>query len=274
MKQFDLTLPDGRTLHGYDREKGQLPVIWNHGTPNVGEPPAPLFEAADRWGIRWVSFDRPGYGGSTAQPDRSVGSTADWVSAVADRLGLDSFALMGHSGGSSHGLAAAAKLPDRTRAVVAVAPLAPFGVPGLDWFAGMADAGVTGLTAARNGRAAKEAYEATAEEPPAFTQADVAMFSGPWGWLGSVAGRGMANGVAPLIDDDLAYVRPWGCSPSDIKAPVLLVHGEQDEIVPVGHSRWLAANIPGAELWARPTDGHISVLSSAESALSWLVEHA
>ena len=152
MKQFDLTLPDGRTLHGYDREAGQLPVFWHHGTPNVGEPPAPLFEAADRSGIRWVSFDRPGYGGSTAQPDRSMGSTADWVSAVADRLGLDSFALMGHSGGSSHALAAAAQLPDRTRAVVAVAPLAPFGVAGSRLVRRHGRSGVAGLTAARNGR--------------------------------------------------------------------------------------------------------------------------
>lgn len=272
--EFDLTLPDGRILHGYDRGRGELPVIWNHGTPNVGEPPLPLYEAADRLGIRWVSFDRPGYGGSSPQPDRSLGSTADWVTAVANRLELDSFALMGHSGGSSHGLAAAARLPERTRAVVAVAPLAPFDAEGLDWFAGMAASGIAGLTAARQGRAAKEAYEATAEEPPAFTEADVAMFDGPWGWLGSVAGRGLANGVAPLIDDDLAYVRPWGCFPSDITAPVLLVQGEQDEIVPAGHSRWLASNIANAELWLQPGAGHISVLSSAESALSWLADHA
>ncbi|HEX2905152.1 MAG TPA: alpha/beta hydrolase [Jatrophihabitans sp.] len=274
MRERDLQLPDGGTLHCYDSESGGLPVFWQHGTPNVGEPPVPLEEAAQRLGVRWVSFDRPGYGGSSPQPDRTLGSTADWVQAVATELELDRFAFMGHSGGSSHALAAAARLPGQTRAVVSVAALAPFDAAGLDWFSGMAPAGVAGLTAAAAGRAAKEEHEASADAPPAFTEADVAMFSGPWRWLGSVAGRGMANGPDPLIDDDLAYVRPWGCAPADISVPVLLVHGDQDEIVPAAHSRWLAQQVPGAELWLQPGDGHISVLSTAESALRWLVEHA
>src|SRR5258708_3238015 len=99
LTEFDLELGAARTLHPYDRGgDGRLPVFWHHGTPNIGAPPEPLFEAADELGLRWVSYDRPGYGGSTPEPGRGLASAAACVSAVADALGIDQFAVMGHSG--------------------------------------------------------------------------------------------------------------------------------------------------------------------------------
>lgn len=80
----------------------------------------------------------------------------------------------------------------------------------------------------------------------------------------------LANGPGALIDDDLAYVSPWGFDPRQITAPLLLLHGAQDRVVPSPHDQWLAKRCPTAELWLRPDDGHISVLDSAESALDWL----
>jgi hypothetical protein len=48
--EADLELADGRTLHYYDTRAGgsdtRLPVFWQHGTPNLGSPPEPLFPAA------------------------------------------------------------------------------------------------------------------------------------------------------------------------------------------------------------------------------------
>jgi pimeloyl-ACP methyl ester carboxylesterase len=110
--EIDLELGDGRTLHAYDTgaddADGRLAVFWHHGSPNIGAPPEPLFSDAERLGIRWVSYDRPGYGGSTRRLDRDVASAAGDVSAVADTLGIDRFAVMGHSSGGSHALACAA----------------------------------------------------------------------------------------------------------------------------------------------------------------------
>ena len=99
VKEIDLTLGDGRTLHVYDtgeEDSGRLAVFWHHGTPNIGAPPAPLFPAAGRLGIRWVSYDRPGYGGSSPHPARDVASAAADVSDIADALGLAGFAVMVH----------------------------------------------------------------------------------------------------------------------------------------------------------------------------------
>ncbi len=97
--ETDLKLGDGRTLHVYDTgdADGRLTVFWHHGTPNIGAPPEPLFAAAARLGIRWVSYDRPGYGGSTPCRGRDLASAAADVSSVADALGIERFAVMGHS---------------------------------------------------------------------------------------------------------------------------------------------------------------------------------
>jgi pimeloyl-ACP methyl ester carboxylesterase len=85
VEELDLALDDDRTLHVYDRgPAGALALFWHHGTPNLGPPPRPLFAAADRLGLRWVSHDRPGYGGSTPQPGRDIASAASDVAAVAD----------------------------------------------------------------------------------------------------------------------------------------------------------------------------------------------
>jgi pimeloyl-ACP methyl ester carboxylesterase len=275
MNELDLQLAGGRTLHVYDTDgedqDGRLAVFWHHGTPNVGAPPAPLFPAADRLGLRWVSYDRPGYGGSTPDPGRDLASAAELVSSVADGLGIDRLALMGHSGGGSHALACGVLLSDRVIAVVSVAGLAPFGAEGLDWFAGMARSGVESLRAAAAGRAAKESHEAAgAEYDPEFTPADEAALSGGWSWLLDVVRPAIAQGPRGLIDEDLAYVAPWGADPTRLTAPTLLLHGGRDRVVPSSHGEWLTDHCPSAELRLLRDDGHISILNSSESALAWL----
>jgi pimeloyl-ACP methyl ester carboxylesterase len=274
--ETDISLTDGRTLHAYDTGgDDRVAVFWHHGTPNIGAPPVPLFPAADRLGLRWVSYDRPGYGGSTRRPDRDLASVATDVPAVADALGIDRFAVVGHSGGGPHALACAALLPERVLGVVSMAGLAPFTAEGLDWFAGMAPSGVGSLSAAANGREARAKYEESAPEfdPEDFTPADHAAFSGVWSWLLDVVRPALEGGPGGAIDDDVAYAAPWRFDLAQVTAPVLLVHGRQDRMVPCSHSEWLAQHCATAELWLRPADGHVSVLSSSPAAMDWLWEN-
>ena len=280
--ETDVKLGDGRTLHVYDTGtdavRERLVVVYHHGSPNIGEPPAPLFQASAERGIRWVSYDRPGYGGSTPNPGRDMASAAADVAGIADALGLSRFAVMGHSGGSAHALAVAALLPDRVLAALGVSGLAPlplFRADGLNWFDGLGSAGAEELRAATRGRAALAALLSTSEfDPEIFTPADHAALAGDWSWFNRIAARGMDNGLDPFVDDDLATVGPWGCDPAQIAVPTLLLHGAQDRMAPAAHDVWMQRRIPSAELWLRPDDGHISVLSSAPDALSWLVEKA
>jgi pimeloyl-ACP methyl ester carboxylesterase len=276
--ETDVKLGDVRTVHVYDagadRSDDRLPVFWQHGTSNVGAPPKPLFPDAERLRLRWVSHDRPGYGGSTPNPGRDVASVAADVAGVADALGIDRFTVMGHSGGGPHALACAALLPERVLAVVSVAGPAPYDSEGLDFFAGMADAGVASLSAAAEGRESRERYEASgAADDFGFTPADEAALANEWSWLIEVVRAALAGGPGGMIDDDLAAVAPWGFDPNQVRAPVLLLHGDSDRVVPSSHSRWLADRLPAAELRILP-EGHITVLNSGAAALGWLREQA
>ena len=274
--ETDLKLSDGRTLHAYDTgandADNRLAVFWHHGSLNVGAPPEPLFPAAQELGIRWASYDRPGYGGSTPRPDRHVATAAGDTSAVADALGIDRFAVMGYSHGGSHALACAALLPERVLGVVSVAGLAPNGAEGLDWFEGFGLGGAAELRAAAAGRAALEKHLAESDVEPDFTPEDVAALAGEWSWFMDVFDApALAGGMGGFVDDDLAGVGAWGFDPTDIVAPALFLHGCRDRVVPAAHGVWLARRCPSAELWLYPDDGHISVLGSgAVAAMGWL----
>ena len=239
-------------------ERGRLLVFWHHGTPNLGSPPALLFPAADRLGLRWVSYDRPGYGGSSPHPGRAVASAAADVAEVADALGLSRFAVMGHSGGGPHALACGALLPDRVMVAVSGSGLAPVGAAGLDWFAGMHPAGATELHAAAEGRAALETYLMTAGfDPKQFTPADHAGLDGPWAWLAEVAGQAIEGGIGGAVDDNLALRRALGLrSGRDTSSGPVPARG------PGPHRAQSPRGLAGGphtlgRTMARPGDGHV-----------------
>lgn len=272
LRERDITLPGGRTLHTFEvAPAGQatLALAWHHGSPQTGAPLEPVVEAAAARGIHLFAYARPSYGGSSDNSGRDVASAASDTAAVADALGIGDFASMGASGGGPHALAGAAVLGDRVTGVVTLAGLAPFSRD-VDWFAGMASP--DGIASAYEGRAARASFEDTAEfDPSQFIAADYAALEGAWASLGQDVARSQAWGAAGLIDDDVAFASPWGVDLGDVAARVLIVQGAGDRVVPAAHAELLARGIPGAEVWLRPADGHISVLNAVPAAMDWLL---
>lgn len=254
---------------------GGLTIVLHNGTPAGLMAAPPIAATVAERGMRLVLYARPGYEASTPDPGRRVRDAAADLAAVLDALGAGEFVTVGWSGGGPHALACAAVLRGRVLATVCMSGPAPFDAEGLDWFAGMAPAGAAEYRAAATGRAALEAYLASAQfDPQVFTPADHAAAFGAWSWMGTVAGQALATDHGGMVDDDLAYVTPWGCDPKEITTPILLVHGAQDRLVPSSHATWLAQRCRTAELWLRPDDGHVSILNSSVMALDWLREHA
>jgi pimeloyl-ACP methyl ester carboxylesterase len=271
---LDVQLTDGRTLRVHDSGGHGPAILWHHGSPQTGALLDPLVTAAESRGIRLFSYGRPSYGGSSPNRGRSVGSAAADVLAIVDELEIDRFATMGASGGGPNALACAALLPDRVVGVATFATLAPIsardGADGIDWFAGMASD--ASLKAAIDGVEARTAFAEVDEfNPASFNAHDYELLDGTWSSLGADVGRSGQWGSEGIIDDDVAYVNPWGFEPSDIEAPTLLAHGGDDRVVPSSHSLWLSQQCSNAELWLRPRDGHIGVLQATPLAMDWLL---
>jgi pimeloyl-ACP methyl ester carboxylesterase len=273
VSETDVPADGGRTLRAYDSgpDRGERrTLVWSPGSPHTGAPPAPLLAAAGECGLRLVTYARPSYGASTPDPGRRVRSAAGDTARVADALGVGRFAVMGYSGGGPHALAAAAVLVDRVTAVVTLAGVAPYS-DGWDWFAGMHSGAA--LRSARAGRDARRRHGETASfDPEEFTRADWAALAGRWSAIGADAQRAEAYGPDGLIDDDLALTAPWGVDLDAVRAPVLVVHGDEDRVIPYAHGQWLHTAIAGAELWRRAGAGHVAVLDAVPAALDWLAE--
>jgi len=281
--------PDGRTLavEDYGDPAGR-PVLVHMGTPNSRRLYGPNVRDAAARGLRLISYDRPGYGGSTPQPGRTVADCAGDVRAICAELGIGRLAMWGLSGGGPHLLACAALLPDLVAAAASLASPAPYGSEGLDYFAGMGQDNVDDIRlsltdeAAFREKSVKDREELLATPPEEMTKAleslltptDAAVLSGELAdYLTSSARDGLAPGSQGWIDDS-CIERPWGFDLADIAVPVLLLHGRQDMFVPSGHGEWLAAHIPGVEARLSDDDGHLTLLQNRIPEVhAWLAGH-
>ena len=280
---------DGRLLavEDYGNPAGR-PVLVHNGTPDSRHLYGPSVQDATERGLRLIGYDRPGYGGSTPQPGRTVADCAGDVRAICAELGIDRLATWGISGGGPHVLACAALLPDLVTAAASLASPAPYDAEDLDYFAGMGQDNVdetrlflTDQAAARTQTDKdREGFLAMSPDDLAggmgslLSPADAAALNGEiTEYLVSSWQDGLAPGSQGWWDDN-CMVRPWGFDVAGIAVPVLLLHGRQDMFVPYGHGEWLAAHIPGVQARLTDDDGHITLLKNRVPEVhAWLSEH-
>ena len=268
---------DGRTLAVEDAGDPAGRVVLVHlGSPDSRHLYGPWVADAAGRGLRLIGYDRPGYGGSTPQPGRSIADCAGDVRAICAALGIDRLAMWGWSGGGAHVLACAALLPDLVVAAASLAAAAPYGAEGLDYFAGTSqdDADYTRLVLTdpaaaraqmdkdREGFLAASASDLAQMLESLLSPVDAAVLQGEGGmasWMTYAIHNGLAQGSQGWWDDNRAHLDPWGFELAGITVPVLLLHGRQDKFVPFGYGQWLATHIPGVEARLLDNDGHLTV---------------
>jgi pimeloyl-ACP methyl ester carboxylesterase len=253
-----------------------VPVVFLHGTPGsrVLAPHDDTVLAAT--GVQLVTLDRPGYGGSTARPGRSVLQCVEDVVAVADAVGEQHFGLAAHSGGAQYALAVAARHADRVTSVALVSPLGPLDTSG-DERALPEDralqvrflravpsttrvrAKVAALALRRVARRRVHAPREAVEELGASTPADARV-------LGDERVREMVErdlveslrqGAAGWAADAATMVERWPVDPRAIRAPITIWHGINDADVRIDMARALARWLHGATFVEVPDAGHL-----------------
>lgn len=272
------------TVHEWGDPAG-MPYLDFHGTPGgrLEADPDPTVYA--RLGLRRITLDRPGYGGSDRRPGRTVADLVPDVEAVADALGLERFAVAGISGGGPFALACAALLPSRVERCLAVASVAPPDAPGLDATDGMADENRDELDLALAGedvlREALVPERAELLDRLAAGRLDLFGDDFPLSpadqgelpaflpmWQRSFADS-LHRGVDGWVDDGIAFATPWGFDVAAIAVPTAIAYGLQDTFVPPAHGAWLAARISGATALVSQS-GHLGTAVERERRLRWL----
>jgi pimeloyl-ACP methyl ester carboxylesterase len=271
LRDQQIRLTDGRRM-GYDLYgPAGRPLIYCHGLPGSRREAELASAAATRLGIRIIAPDRPGFGLSDFQPNRTL---LDWpadVAALAEALGLERFAIFGVSGGGPYALACAAAFGSRLSSVTIVSGLAPLDRPA-------ASAGMGALS-----RLLLLLYRRTPSIGSRFYRLIAALAGGRPEWTFT-----FLTGALPPPDRDVLrgqprqilvasfrealrqgyrgghqelfiYTRPWGIDLPAIVQPVQLWHGERDATVPVAHGRYLAQTLPHCRAFFFPQEGHFSL---------------
>jgi pimeloyl-ACP methyl ester carboxylesterase len=270
-----VTTPDGRSLDLYLAGPADGDVLLFHmGTPSSGLPYAPAVDVMAERNLRYVAFNRAGYGSSTRRPGRSVADVVEDARAVLDHLGAADALTIGWSGGGPHALACGALLPDRIRAMATIASVAPYPADGLDYLAGMGDENIDEFNAALDSPAALIAFkernwpifrEVTGEDVAAalgdlIDDVDRGALTGAFAeWLAANVREGLRESYWGWFDDDMAFIQPWGFDLDAIRVPVHVWQGRHDRMVPYAHGEWLAVHTPAAIPHLFEEHGHLSL---------------
>ncbi|SDO75494.1 Pimeloyl-ACP methyl ester carboxylesterase [Paenibacillus sp. yr247] len=256
-----ISLPDGRKIGfaQYGNPVG-FPLFFFHGTPSsrinstvktlhtlISHPNTPQF--------RVIALERPGYGISDPQPDRTLN---DWVQdtlITADLLGIEKFAIMGVSGGGPYAIAVSHGAPERVTRTAILSGIGPLDVPELRSSVSAAEDMM--LKAAEHAPEKLVAWiNRVKDDPAAFVNQIYSLLSEeqknqlPRDIL-EIYIESLREGCRQpdgLISDYLIFGRSWNMEFSRIRIPIRFWHSDSDEDVAIRNAEYLSSVIPGAEL--------------------------
>jgi pimeloyl-ACP methyl ester carboxylesterase len=277
-----IVLPDGRTAAyaEWGIPDGR-PVFLLHGMPGSRLLCPDVAVTVDS-GVRLISFDRPGYGGSEPRPDRRIGDGAHDMAAIADSLGIERYAVVGWSSGGPYALAAAARTPERVVAVATVAGDAPT-EEAPELLEELPPNVLARVVAVRRGDLSglddlRTRLAPFVADPDLIFGGPPSASAGPDGRIRSIPvvgaamsrmmGEAFRHGTVGYVEDWVATFQPWGFRLADVQRPATVWWGEDDPLVSGAHTKRLAAGIPGARLVVVPDAGHSIAIAQWRAILA------
>jgi pimeloyl-ACP methyl ester carboxylesterase len=279
-------LPDGRVIAC--EEFGNLqgrPVFFFHGTPGsrLFRPPDDVTRSQ---GVRLICVDRPGYGGSSFQAGRRIPDWPKDIAILADALGLDTFAVAGHSGGGPYALACAKLLPDRVAAAAVLSGAGPVNAPGaaqgltqLHWLAFKIGRYapwplIRALTWLFFHKAAADPARAIDIDARDRSAADEEVLKIPGVRENCIESdiEAYRQGLIGFAWDVRLITRPWGFALEEIKVSVSLWHGTADDFTTADMTRSMAERIPNCQTKIHHGEGHMLLIPRWGEILTTLMQ--
>jgi len=258
-----IALQDGRKveIEEYGDPQGQ-PALWFHGGFSSRLEPSFLDAPCKELGVRLLSLDRPGVGGSDPLRNRTLIGYADDVRQVLDSQEIDQAAVGGLSNGGMYTMAVASQLPDRVLRAVpnnSSAPIADAHArAALGWKARLSYR----LTVRRVDRLddmMTKAHGPIARRLASLANPDAQLYDQPDVAVAHAATlreavRQPSNGNLQIEVRHLS--QPWGFDHRAITVPVAIVSGARD--AGLGYARAWAQELPQGRLVVVP-GGHLAM---------------
>jgi pimeloyl-ACP methyl ester carboxylesterase len=287
-----MQLSDGRVLAYLETGDSEgRPVFYFHGGPGSRLEALLFDEPSRRLGIRLIATDRPGYGLSDFQDDRTYLDWPDDIRELADHLGIDRFAVLGWSSGGPHAAAVAYGVPERLTVAGIVSGEAPYASDDLPESVLSGDA--------FSGSRVNKLFIWSANHSPWLMRAffrltRIMIFRDPVGLMESSSDATMStkdieffkrreyaaaqieafrHGVEGATRDFTIERIEWPFELEDIRNPVLVFHGAEDGGVDLRVAEYVCTRIPSCDSpTIYPGEGHSVVYYRYEEIIQAMLD--
>ena len=249
-----LTTRDDVQIYYRDWGKGQ-PVLFSHGWPLTGDAWEGQMMFLRAHGYRTIAHDRRGNGRSD-QPDfgNDVDSWADDLADLVEHLGLEDIVLVGHStGGGEVARYIGRHGTDRVAKVVLLDSIVPRMLQAPDNPAGVPIEGIDQIRAGTLGNRSQffqdvaTPFFSANREGSTVSQGMRDLF-----WF-----QGLQGGLLSQYETSYSWQLDYTEDARRIDVPTLVIHGDDDQIVPIdAGGRRAAEIIPDARLLVYPGGNH------------------
>ena len=281
-----IKLKMGRTLcFAQSGDPEGRPVFFFHGAPGsrLFHPPEKI---TINHGVRLITIDRPGYGESSFQPRRTILDWAIDIKELADHLGIQKFYLASHSAGGPYVLACSHTIQDRVISASIISSVGPFEaiktgtkiskvnhlgfrfsryLPWTVW---------RSLVISIYRRRSQDPWVDIDRQAPNRTNADAEMIK-----IADVRNNcveseveAFKHGLTGLAWDVCLITRPLGFPLEEIKVPVRIWHGSDDNQAPATMAHYLASKIPLSSKRIIQGEAHLMIFKYWEEILIDLLD--